>query len=203
RTALEKGRIAADAMPAALRMMVAGGDERDATQLLPVLLANVDAIRSLLAAAGHDAAARSLLTAADLRRLDIYNPHLRELLAAVQEQGHLIVIHNDFALARILEDFRYAAARPLRHAAAVAAQAVPGREGDLGPHGDGQVHRPDAGVHPAVGPHPVRPGPAARLDRHLLERGGPPPQGDEGDHRRVHRPGAPARGPVHLRHGRG
>src|SRR5690606_34503468 len=112
RTALEKGRIAADDMPAALRMMVAGGDERDATQLLPVLLANVDAIRSLLAAAGYDAAARSLLTAADLRRLDIYNPHLRELLAAVQEQGHLIVIHNDFGLARILEDFRYAAERP-------------------------------------------------------------------------------------------
>ena len=30
----------------------------------------------------------------------------------MQEQGHLIVIHNDFGLARILEDFRYGAERP-------------------------------------------------------------------------------------------
>ncbi|OLT01621.1 hypothetical protein BJF90_30760 [Pseudonocardia sp. CNS-004] len=52
RTALDEGRIADTDMPAALRAMVAGGAERDATMLLPVLLANVDAIRSLLAAAG-------------------------------------------------------------------------------------------------------------------------------------------------------
>ena len=71
-----------------------------------MLLGNIDTIRSLLAAIGDADLARSLQPAADLRHLDVYNPHLRELLEGVQEQGHAIVIHNDFGLARILEDFR-------------------------------------------------------------------------------------------------
>ena len=112
RRAVDGRRLAATDLPAPLRAMVTGGADRDATLLLPVLLAHVDAIRSLLGAVGHADAARSLRGAAKLRRIDVYNPHLRELLAGVQEQGHLIVIHNDFGLARILEDFRYGAERP-------------------------------------------------------------------------------------------
>ncbi|HEX2300689.1 MAG TPA: hypothetical protein VHH34_19660, partial [Pseudonocardiaceae bacterium] len=112
RSAVSEGRLVADRLPAGLRSMVTGGEERDASQLLPVLLRHVDDIRSLLEVTGHEAAAASLLSGAQLRALDIYNPHLRELLQAVQEQGHLIVLHNDFGLARILEDFRYGPERP-------------------------------------------------------------------------------------------
>ncbi|GAA1269251.1 hypothetical protein GCM10009609_35470 [Pseudonocardia aurantiaca] len=112
RAAVSDGRLAATDLPDALRAMVTGGAERDPAQLLPVLLGHVDAVRSLLDAAGRGDAARALLPAKELRRLDVYNPHLRELFEAVQEQGHLIVVHNDFGLARILEDFRYGAERP-------------------------------------------------------------------------------------------
>jgi hypothetical protein len=112
RTAVQDGRVNAADLPAGLRALVTGGAERDPAQLLPVLLDHVDAIRVHLAAADEVMAAQSLLPAAELHLLDMYNPHLRELLDAVQEQGHVLVLHNDFGLARILEDFRYAAERP-------------------------------------------------------------------------------------------
>ena len=89
---------------------------RDAQQralgLLPVLLEHVDVIKQVLKQAGHGDAAGLLLSAAEQQKLNVYNPYLEELLRASAEIGYVVVIHNDWGLARILENARFASAAP-------------------------------------------------------------------------------------------
>jgi hypothetical protein len=102
-------------LPAGLAEVVAGSHadpERVAVELLPALLRHVDEIRALLYRAEHGPAAAHLLSGDQQLELDIYNPHLRELLAASEEIGFLVVLHNDFGLARILANARFTEATP-------------------------------------------------------------------------------------------
>src|SRR5690606_34381743 len=80
--------------------------------LLPTLLANVDAIREVLRRLGEVKLAGLLLSGEEMRGLDVFNPHLREMLQAASDMGFLIVIHNDFGLAPVLGDGRMGEAVP-------------------------------------------------------------------------------------------
>jgi len=71
------------------------------------LLGEVDTIKRLLVENGFAAEADQLLSVAELKRLPVHNPHVAELLKASQDIGYLVVLHNDWGLARILADGRF------------------------------------------------------------------------------------------------
>ncbi|WP_433275595.1 DUF4781 domain-containing protein [Pseudonocardia xinjiangensis] len=117
RTAVADPDVALTAadLPAGLAEVVTGprtDPERVAVALLPALLGHLDDIKTLLERTGHGAAAKRLLSAAEQSKLDVFNAHLRELLAAVEEIGLAVVLHNDFGLARILANARVGETTP-------------------------------------------------------------------------------------------
>ncbi|HWN36588.1 MAG TPA: alpha/beta hydrolase [Pseudonocardia sp.] len=86
-----------------------------AAGLAEVLVEHIEPIAELLGASGHPRASGELHTARsqlDAGLLPMYNPHLRELLQASSEVGYLVVLHNDFGLARIAGNGRFADVTP-------------------------------------------------------------------------------------------
>jgi hypothetical protein len=90
-------------------------DPARAAGLAGLLVDHLSPIAKLLEKAGHGAAAAELRAAQaeiDANRLPVFNPHLRELLRASSEIGYLVVLHNDFGLARVAGDGRFAPGAP-------------------------------------------------------------------------------------------
>ena len=86
-----------------------------AAGLVDLLVDNIGEIAELLAAAGHPTSSGELHTARqqiESGQLPMYNPYLRELLQASAEVGYLVVLHNDFGLARVAGDGRFADVTP-------------------------------------------------------------------------------------------
>ncbi|MBO0809989.1 MAG: hypothetical protein J2P32_16965, partial [Actinobacteria bacterium] len=86
-----------------------------AAGLAETLVGTIGHIAELLEAAQHPKAAEELRNAEwqlNHGKLPMFNPHLRELLQASSEIGYLIVLHNDFGLARITGNGRFADVTP-------------------------------------------------------------------------------------------
>ncbi len=115
RDAVRAGRLDAADLPTELADLILGehlDPEGSALALLPTLLDHVDAVRDGLATAEHSREANDLLTATEQQHLPVYNPYLVDLLKASEEIGFLLVLHNDFGLARVLADGRFGEAVP-------------------------------------------------------------------------------------------
>ncbi len=91
---------------------VAGLPTATPETLVPTLLAAADTIKAGLRRIGRHDEAAELLSTADLRTLPLYNPNIEEQLRASHEIGWLVVLHNDFGLARILADGRFGEETP-------------------------------------------------------------------------------------------
>ncbi|MGH3586169.1 MAG: hypothetical protein ACRDQ0_07570, partial [Pseudonocardia sp.] len=108
-------------LPADLRRLIvtevhpAGVAAEVTAGLADLLVANIKPIAELLAAVGQHGGWEELHTARgelESGRLPMYNPHLRELLQASSEVGYLVVLHNDFGLARMTGNGRFADVTP-------------------------------------------------------------------------------------------
>ncbi|GAA5129378.1 hypothetical protein GCM10023320_49740 [Pseudonocardia adelaidensis] len=106
------------ALPPALVETIAGasrfGSEAIAAGLVAVLVENVEGIAALLEPEHRMAAIelRAAATRMAAGTLPMYNPHLRELLEASAEIGYLVVLHNDFGMARVTGTGRFADVAP-------------------------------------------------------------------------------------------
>ena len=82
--------------------------------LVGALVDNIGPIAGLLGSEHPMAAAelRGAATRIDAGTLPTHNPHLHELLQASAEIGYLVVLHNDFGLARVTGTGRFADVAP-------------------------------------------------------------------------------------------